>query len=292
MRVIRATTRKRLSHRLHHPVLDRIESAASTHDNAQSRGDGAELSLAAGEHRVVQEMSHIGNPSPSLTGADRDIAIRNRANRHLVPEELVDRCSSMAASSALEWPENERMYAALIPQIAEGDDHALAHLYDRTSRMVYGLCLRIVKDPSAAEDITLEAYLQVWRTAESYDPGRGTVSAWLLTVVRSRAIDWLRARKARRADLEQDLDEVFELQDLRPSPERASMDSGRTRIIQNAIAELPEEQRRAIELTYFAGLSHSEVALQTGLPIGTVKTRVRLGVIRLRELLGPYGEGL
>ena len=157
---------------------------------------------------------------------------------------------------------------------------------------MFGLCLRIVKDPSAAEDITLEAYLQVWRTAGSYDPVRGTVSAWLLTVVRSRAIDWLRARKSRRADMEQDLDEVFELQDLRPSPERSSIEAGRRRIIQDAMAELPDEQRRAIELTYFAGLSHSEIALQTGLPIGTVKTSIRLGVIRLRELLGPYEEGL
>ena len=198
----------------------------------------------------------------------------------------------MSATSALDWPENERAYAALIPQIALGDERAMARLYDSTSRIAYGLCLRIVKDPSAAEDVTLEAYLQVWRTAGSYDPVRGTVTAWLLTVVRSRAIDWLRARKARRADLEFDFDEAFDLQDLRPGPERSSIDAGRSRIIQEAMAELPVEQKRALELTYFAGLSHSEIAAETGLPIGTVKTRIRLGMIRLRELLGPYAEGL
>jgi RNA polymerase sigma-70 factor (ECF subfamily) len=275
-----------------HSSLKRREGSTFAGDQIGDIADRSSLVLAADDCRVIQEVSHTGNPSPSTNGADSSTEIRNRPGRPSVPAESANRCSSMAASHALEWPETERKYAALIPKIAGGDNGALSHLYDSTSRMVYGLCLRIVKDPSAAEDITLETYLQVWRTAQSYDPVRGTVSAWLLTVVRSRAIDWLRARKARRADLEQDLDEVFELQDLRPSPERASIDSGRTRIIQNAMAELPEEQRRAIELTYFSGLSHSEIALQTGLPIGTVKTRIRLGVIRLRELLGPYGEGL
>ncbi len=154
------------------------------------------------------------------------------------------------------------------------------------------LCLRIVKDPTAAEDITLEAYLQLWRTAESYDPVRGSVTAWLLTVVRSRAIDWLRSRKARRADLEQDVDGVFNLKDQRPSPEHVSIEASRTRVIRGAMAELPDDQRRAIELTYFSGLSHTEIAMQTGLPLGTVKTRIRLGMMRLRELLGPHAEGL
>jgi RNA polymerase sigma-70 factor (ECF subfamily) len=198
----------------------------------------------------------------------------------------------MSTSPPLNWNENHRATAILVSQIAHGDDRALAQLYDTTSRLVYGLCLRIVRDPSAAEDITLEAYMQLWRTAESYDPVRGTVLAWLLTVVRSRAIDWLRARKARRADLEETLDGVFDIQDTRPSPESASIDAGRSRIIRDAMTELPKEQRSAIELTYFSGLSHSEIAGQTGLPIGTVKTRIRLGMMRLRELLGPYAEGL
>ncbi len=198
----------------------------------------------------------------------------------------------MSTGSALEWPDHERVLASLIAQVARGDERALAQLYDVTSRIVYGLCVRIVKDPSAAEDITLETYLQLWRTAESYDPVRGTVTAWLLMVVRSRAIDWLRARRSRRAELEQNLDEVFDLQDARPSPERVSIDAGRARVIRAAMEGLPVEQRRAIELTYFAGLSHSEIAIKTGLPIGTVKTRIRLGMMRLRELLGPYSEGL
>jgi RNA polymerase sigma-70 factor (ECF subfamily) len=198
----------------------------------------------------------------------------------------------MSAGSAIDWPENERLAASLIAKVATGDERALACLYDSTSRMAYGLCLRIVKDPSAAEDITLETYLQLWRTAKTYNPVRGTVTAWLLTVVRSRAIDWLRARKARRAEFEQNLDDVFDLHDHRPSPERVSIDSSRARIIRDVMADLPAEQRNAIELTYFGGMSHSEIAAHTGLPIGTVKTRIRLGMMRLRELLGPYAGEL
>jgi len=248
--------------------------------------------LAAPTPAVLKEESHLGSPSPSPDGADRSLSIWNTAQRISSAKGPVQPASPMSAGPALGWPENERLAASLIAKVATGDEHALACLYDATSRMVYGLCLRIVRDPSAAEDITLETYLQLWRTAESYNPVRGTVSAWLLTAVRSRAIDWLRARKARRAELEQNIDEVFDLHDHRPSPEHLSMDSSRNRILRDVMAELPAEQRHAIELAYFGGLSHSEIALQTGLPIGTVKTRIRLGMMRLRELLGPYAEGL
>ena len=105
-------------------------------------------------------------------------------------------------------------------------------------------------------------------------------------------IDCLRKRKARRAELEENVDEVANLRDPRPSPELASMEAGRSRIVQKAMAELSPDQREAIELAYFSGLSHAEVAVQTGLPLGTVKTRIRLGMLNLRKLLGPYAEGL
>ena len=290
--MIRRTANHRSSCRMHHPSLEEGRQESLTVDDAQVKLARLRIPLGEENVRVVQNGSHIGNPSPSSLGADCCFLIRDRSKRHSLPVDTVRRMSSMAASSAPDWPENERASAALMSQVALGDERALAQLYDRTSRMVYGLCLRIVKDPSAAEDITLEAYLQVWRTAESYDPLRGTVSAWLLTVVRSRAIDWLRARKARRADMEQEFDEVFDIPDLRKTPEEASLDAGRCRIVRNAMAELPDEQRRAIEMTYFSGLSHSEIALKTGLPLGTVKTRIRLGMMRLRELLAPYQGGL
>jgi len=279
------TNGSRLKRRLPHPCQS-LDAGVINCVNALP------VTVASPTSGVLENGGESGWPSSSSTGAGRVIPVRNciQCSTSAIGQHQAG--PPMSPDSAVAWSENERIAATLISRVAAGDERALAQLYDATSRMVYGLCLRIVKDAAAAEDITLEAYLQLWRTAASYDPIRGTVSAWLLTVVRSRAIDWLRARKARRADLEQNLDEVFDLSDDRPSPESVSIESGRTRIIRDAMLELPAEQRRAIELTYFSGLSHSEIAVQTGLPLGTVKTRIRLGMMRLRELLGPYAEGL
>jgi RNA polymerase sigma-70 factor, ECF subfamily len=189
-------------------------------------------------------------------------------------------------------PDDERNSEALVARMAWGDEHALACLYDITNRIVYGLALRILGEPSSAEDVTMEVYLQVWRTAASYDPERGTVLSWLATLARSRAIDSLRSRKARRTELEENVDEVANLYDSRPGPELASVESGRSRIVQKAMAQLSPDHREAIELAYFSGLTHVEAAAQMRLPLGTVKTRIRNGMLHLRKLLGPYAEVL
>ena len=199
---------------------------------------------------------------------------------------------AVEASSAFERSDSGPALGGLVTRLAAGDECAFAQLYDRTNRIVYGLALRILGDSSSAEDITMEVYLQVWRTASRYDPQRGTVTSWLVVLVRSRALDFLRSRKARRADLEENVDDVPNLRDSRPTPELDSVAAGRSRIVQKAMADLAADQRDAIELAYFSGLSHSEIAEQTGLPLGTVKTRIRLGMIHLRRLLGPYAEGL
>lgn len=184
------------------------------------------------------------------------------------------------------------VWARMVQQVARNSESALQELYDGTSRMVYGMALRILADTSAAEDIMMEVYLQVWRTAASYDPVRGTVLSWLVTLVRSRAIDALRARKARRAELEDTLDDVVGLHDSRPNPELASVEAGQASLLRKAMAALSSDQREAIQLAYFLGLSHSEVAKRTGLPLGTVKTRIRVGMMHLRESLQPYREAL
>jgi RNA polymerase sigma-70 factor, ECF subfamily len=157
---------------------------------------------------------------------------------------------------------------------------------------VYGLALRVIGNPACAEDVALEVYLQVWRTAQSYNEARGSVSAWLVMIVRSRAIDWLRSRKARSADVTDPIDDIQELRDERPSPEVVSMESSRARAVREAMASLPEEQRKLIELAYFSGLSHNEIARDLGLPLGTVKSRIRLGMSHMRESLGPHAEEL
>jgi RNA polymerase sigma-70 factor, ECF subfamily len=180
------------------------------------------------------------------------------------------------------------LWAGIVRQVAEGNESALARLYDGTSQMVYGLAMRVVRDPSAAEDITLEVYLQVWRNAASYDPARGEVLPWLATLARSRAIDYLRSRKARRAEFEDNIHEIAELRDSRPHPELACMTAGDSRLVHSAIASLSSEQREVIELAYFSELSHSEIAQQTGLPLGTVKTRIRAGMMNLRKSLQRF----
>ena len=199
---------------------------------------------------------------------------------------------AVATRPVVDWSEDERSWSALMVRVAEGDENALTQLYDGTNRLVYELALRILGDSSSAEDVTLEVYLQVWRTAAIYGPARGRVSSWLVTLTRSRAIDSLHSHRRRTAILEQSLEEISDPQDLHSGPERLSIEAAQTSMIHKFLAELPIDQRHAIELAYFSGLSHSEIAARTGLPLGTAKTRIRLGMVRLRQLLAPYAEGL
>jgi RNA polymerase sigma factor (sigma-70 family) len=142
--------------------------------------------------------------SRHLAGADSMSEIRNSPNGVGLPVTTVQK-AAVASLTEIDWSDSERESEALVVRLASGDERALASLYDCTNRIVYGLALRILGDPSSAEDVTMEVYLQVWRTAESYDPRRGAVSSWLVTLARSRAIDCLRRRKARRAELDKPL---------------------------------------------------------------------------------------
>jgi RNA polymerase sigma-70 factor (ECF subfamily) len=151
---------------------------------------------------------------------------------------------------------------------------------------VYGLALRILRDQQAAEDVTIEVYAQVHLQASHYDPQRGTASAWLLTLTRSRAIDRLRIETQRR-DREEPLDETVSLASLIDDPEACSVNRELRHFIQQALLQLTPEQREAIEIAYYSGLSHSEIAAKLGQPLGTIKTRIRTGMVLLREHLAP-----
>jgi RNA polymerase sigma-70 factor, ECF subfamily len=200
--------------------------------------------------------------------------------------------SAVATHPLVGWTDDEYSQSTLVARVAAGNEDALTQLYDTTNRMVYGLALRILGEETAAEDVMLEVYLQVWRTAESFDPTRGKVASWLVSMTRSRAIDLLRSRRAHRMSVEQSLDEIPDPHEGGTSLEQLAIQTSQSAFIQKSLTELPADQRRAIELAYFSGLSHSEIAAHTGLPLGTVKTRIRLGMVRLRELLAPYVEGL
>jgi len=179
----------------------------------------------------------------------------------------------------------------LIERTADGEDTALAALYDATCAMVNGLALRILGDRSVAEEVTADVYLQVWRQAARYDAGRGAPLTWLLTLTRSRAIDQLRAGAGRRASAAP-MRAALHVASEAPGPEEHSTVRQRRRVVRRALTRLPSDQRRALELAYFEGLSHSEIAATLGEPLGTVKTRVRLGMIRLRDSLGAAGKDL
>jgi RNA polymerase sigma-70 factor (ECF subfamily) len=181
---------------------------------------------------------------------------------------------------------HEQALATLITQLAEGDQGALALLYDQTSSLVYSLALRILNDPPAAEDVTIEVYTQVYRQASSYDPKRGSPTAWLLTLARSRAIDRLRAESHHR-EREEPLEGAQVLAALTTNPEEQSSASELRQIVQRALATLTYEQREVIESAYYMGLSHGEIAARLGQPLGTVKTRMRTGMMLLRERLRP-----
>jgi RNA polymerase sigma-70 factor (ECF subfamily) len=182
--------------------------------------------------------------------------------------------------------------ADLVARLALGDDQALAALYDRHSAVAYGLARAIVRDPADAEEVVADCFSQMWRTAASFDPARGSVAAWVTTIVRTRALDLIRSQR-RRARV---LDDAGLLADeegagAAPSqgdtPDRDVERSETRELVRRSLAELPAPQRKVLELAYFGGMSQSEIAELLSEPLGTVKTRMRAGLEKLRTALRP-----
>ena len=169
----------------------------------------------------------------------------------------------------------------LVEAVARGDEQAFAALYDAYERVAYGLALRVLRDQALAQDAVQDAFLAVWRTAASFDGSRASAQAWLLTIVHRRAVDLVRREERRRADVLPD-DELLGAGSS--TGEEAEL-RDRRRAAQAALAELPADQRQALELAYYAGLSQSEIAERLGVPLGTVKSRMFAGLARLRDLL-------
>lgn len=195
----------------------------------------------------------------------------------------------MSSSESTRLSAAEEIESALLTRIAGGDPHALTELYDRISPFAYGLALRITGESDSAADAVQEALLRVWHRAVQYDPGRGGPRAWLLRLVRNVAIDAVRARGSRqRAEVRAGAEAPDPSASERPEDIFAEGESGRR--LRHALAALPVDQRRALEIAYFEGLSHTEIATREGIPLGTVKTRIRDGVLRLREQFAAEGE--
>ncbi|HET7288213.1 MAG TPA: sigma-70 family RNA polymerase sigma factor [Pyrinomonadaceae bacterium] len=174
----------------------------------------------------------------------------------------------------------------MLKAIAARDEAALAQLYDRYDRILFGLLMRILNNREEAEDVLQEVFLQVWRKAADFDEGRGRPFTWLVTLARSRGIDRLRTLASRERVAEAGAREVSEISDAATD----ALKSEQRGLVSDALAKLPDEQKRTIMLAYFDGLTQSEIATRLGAPLGTVKTRMRTGMIRLRELLAGQGE--
>lgn len=176
-----------------------------------------------------------------------------------------------------------------------GDERAATQLYDRHGAVIYGLALRIVGEAADAEEVVLEVFAQAWRDAARFAPDRGSVMGWLTTMARTRALDHVRARRRRAAAsdrAEQQSDVPVAMGEQTKAADTLLMEAERASVVTRAMSVLPEAQRKCIELAFFDGLTHHEVAAQLGEPLGTVKTRIRLGLLKLRDrLTGLAPEG-
>lgn len=174
---------------------------------------------------------------------------------------------------------------AVVALVARSDQSALAELYDRFGRVAYGVALRVLRDEKLAEDAVQEGFLTAWRTADRFMPERSKASTWLLTFVHRRAVDLVRRENRRRTDA---LPEEVEQPASGSAEEEAWLRFERERV-QNALKQLPDQQREALELAYYGGFTQSELAERLGQPVGTIKSRMFIGLAKLRELLADPG---
>jgi len=166
--------------------------------------------------------------------------------------------------------------AALIERIRSGDETAMADMYDRYSGIVYGVALRVLGNTTAAEDVLQEVFLQLWRNPQVFDANRGKLPAWLAVIARNRAIDHLRKRPP-----EDDIEDLLISTGVNlenEAAQRLAIDK-----IRGVLAQLPQDQRRALEMAFFEGMTHTEIAAKSGEPLGTIKTRIRTGLLVLRK---------
>jgi len=178
--------------------------------------------------------------------------------------------------------------ALVLKRIASGDQTALGFLYDRYGGLAFGLARRMLGDAGAAEDVVQEVFLAVWRNADGFQPSRGSVRSWLMTAVRNRCIDLLRGPRHRlEANDGEFADRTLAADDLWESV----VEHLEAEDVQRALACLPEEQRITIHLAFFKGLTHAQIAAQLDVPLGTVKGRMRLGLEKLRNVLGNMTSG-
>lgn len=175
---------------------------------------------------------------------------------------------------------------ALLVGIAKGDQDAFAAFYDRYSAVLFSIAFRVLNDQTGAQDVLQDVFLQIWAKASTYDPARGKPLTWAVTMTRNKAIDRLRSRQ-RRARLKDEVERETMPDD--PANSRVALDEVLTRekgeMVRAAVKDLPDEQRKAIEMAFFSGLTQTEIAEKLGAPLGTIKARIRRGMMKLRDAM-------
>ncbi len=190
--------------------------------------------------------------------------------------------SSRSKNIPEKFTEQERSLSNLILRVSRGDEKSLEELYDKTSSIVFGLILKILSDRQEAEEVLGDIYMQIWERSSTYDPSLSKPVSWILMITRSRSIDKVRAGSKRRS-LSDPLDNA--VADSGDDPEKNSIIDEKRKIIRNALSELDDNQKKAIELAYYFGMSQSEIAEELNKPLGTVKSWIRFGMRRLRDKL-------
>ena len=173
----------------------------------------------------------------------------------------------------------------LLAKISEKDRQALAELYDRYGRRVFALAVRMLNDPVGSEEVTQDVFMSVWRRGASYTSKKGKFTTWLFSIAHNRTIDELRKRKRDRSRENTDIDDHLNIQSSDISPADAAVAQSEYLQIRAAMEKLPVEQKHVVDLSYFKGLTQTEIAMKTGQPLGTVKTRMRLALKKLRQAL-------
>jgi len=204
-------------------------------------------------------------------------------------DELLPPVTSAGTAPRRQYEPASGALAELVSRMAQGSQDALASLYDQTSPMVNGLLLRILERPEDAEEVMLDVYMKAWKYAARYTDQRGSVPAWLMIMARNAAIDRIRQKRAQPKMLTFEPAVTPEPAAVDASPEEQTSERERRRRVQQVLRELPPEQREVVELAFFGGLTHAELAERLREPLGTIKSRIRMGLIRLRGLIEEPG---
>lgn len=255
---------------------------------SHSRPDAASAGRFA-THIVLDRFnigSFQGEPYSDERGRPRSSALSQLPGRKRCSSQQLQVLRSPQVDLAYEAVDavEEQYNVELIRRVAQGDDAAFAALYDRFSPILYGMALRMMNDAGEAEDVLQDGFTYIWRRASAFDPSRSSLFAWLAMIVRNKAIDKLRVRQRgeRLQERVTSFTEEFSDRDERSALEPLLRES---RVqLQSALAEVSDEQRQALELSFFSGLTHEQIAAQLKAPLGTIKARIRRGLLRLRQL--------